>query len=491
MQAGFSPYALDAPLAPLDDLPRGLWLPGIINSNGQLHPRLDELLQLRQQLLAGDLPTRPAWPLAPVSARFFEKIVLLDLLKYCRYHEEVTDQVLRTMLWHIDRIIDELDVFDLPTAAQRAADAFYAEWREMAEEIKEILRVFDELGDELRFNRWDLTRGLLHSEGWQELVRIRKLLEKLRELRELIQHLGRARASDELDESHQPQVQVMEKVLAPTTVWRETHVPDVPAETRGIKRSGSIARMLPGESLLLRHPRLRLTWFARHAERTLLNYEEDDRVVEKIVVETEVWRQSEKPQPQHKLEMGPMILCVDTSASMQGGSEQVAKAVVLEAMRTAAKQKRRCYVYAFSGPDEVVERELALSNDGLESVIAFLTQTFLGGTDICAPLERAIDRLTQEEWQLADLVIASDGEFGATKAVVDRVNNAKRELGLRVQGILIGDRETIGFLELCNDIFWVKDWRKYGGSGAESPVHSKSLTAMYFPNALRSGNQDA
>ena len=60
----------------------------------------------------------------------------------------------------------------------------------------------------------------------------------------------------------------------------------------------------------------------------------------------------------------------------------------------------------------------------------------------------------------------------------------KREQGLRIQGILIGDRETIGMLEVCDDIFWVRDWRRFG-SGAASPVHSKSLTALYFPNALR------
>jgi hypothetical protein len=52
--------------------------------------------------------------------------------------------------------------------------------------------------------------------------------------------------------------------------------------------------------------------------------------------------------------------------------------------------------------------------------------------------------------------------------------------------VLIGDRETIGLLELADDVFWVRDWRRYGGSGADSPVHSKSLTAMYFPGALRS-----
>ncbi|HNG67229.1 MAG TPA: VWA domain-containing protein, partial [Thauera aminoaromatica] len=87
----------------------------------------------------------------------------------------------------------------------------------------------------------------------------------------------------------------------------------------------------------------------------------------------------------------------------------------------------------------------------------------------------------------------------------------RREHGLRVQGILIGDRETIGLLELADDIHWVRDWRRYGGdtdkpggadadkrrgdgaganaptlaAGGGSPVHSSHLTADYFPGALR------
>ena len=129
--------------------------------------------------------------------------------------------------------------------------------------------------------------------------------------------------------------------------------------------------------------------------------------------------------------------------------------------------------------------ELAVDTEGIERLIRFLGQSFRGGTDICGPLERAIAKLEGERWQLADLLIASDGEFGATAEVAARLRVAKEALGLRVQGVLIGDRETIGLLEVADDVFWVRDWRRYGGSGAASPVHSKSLTAMYFPGALR------
>jgi uncharacterized protein with von Willebrand factor type A (vWA) domain len=176
---------------------------------------------------------------------------------------------------------------------------------------------------------------------------------------------------------------------------------------------------------------------------------------------------------------------------MQGGAEAVAKAVVLEAMRTAHAQHRHCHVFAYGGPDEIVEHELDLDATGIEHLVQFLGQGFRGGTDICGPLERVLDRLLEERWQRADLLIASDGEFGATPRTALAVARAKAELSLRVQAVLIGDRETIGMLELADDIFWVRDWRRYGGYDVDSPVPTKSLTAIYFPGALRSAGHHA
>ena len=180
-----------------------------------------------------------------------------------------------------------------------------------------------------------------------------------------------------------------------------------------------------------------------------------------------------------------MLVCVDTSGSMQGGAEAVAKAVVLEAVRAAHAQRRACRIYAFGGPQEILELEPSLDGPGIAELTDFIGQAFRGGTDICGPLERIVARLAESRWQLADLLIASDGEFGATPETASAIARAKAELGLRVQGVLVGDRETIGMLELADDIYWVRDWRHFGTSDAASPLHSKSLTAIYFPNALR------
>ncbi len=487
---GFSPDALDAPLASLDELPRSLWLQGIINSVGKLPGRLAGLSSLRRSLSQGNLPPAAEWPVPPVADPFLHKVAELELPRYCREREDVADQVVQSLLWHSDRIIDYLHEHDLDQAVARAAEAFAAEWRSTTGEMDELLYVFGALGDTLKGERWALVKGLLHSEGWQELVRIRKRLEAMPELRAVIRGLGRARQTDEFDDRERPEVEVIERVHGVRLHARELRIPEVPAETRGVQRSGRIARMLPSEAALLRHPRLRLVWFARHAERALLTYEDDDRVREAVPVEAPAWRRRAHPRPQRRLEMGPMILCVDTSASMHGAAEDVAKATVLEAMRTAAAQKRRCLAYAFSGPEEVVERELGVDEEGITGAIAFLTQSFHGGTDVDEPLRRALERIQEEAWQFADLVIASDGQFAPTPELAARLDGAKRDLGLRVQGVLTADRDTVGMLEVCSHILRVNEWRQLA-EPASAKGDRGSLAVRYFPGVFASDGEPA
>lgn len=482
----FHPDALDLPLAALDHLPRNLWLQGIINSVGILPQRLDGLYLLRESLLAGALPPWQEWrwPIGAVLTPFVEVLVALDLAVYCAGNPDVTDQLLRSLLWHTDRIIEYRHESDEARAIERAVAAFHEDWRERVGAMDELIYVFGDVADALKSARWDATRGLLKSEGWQEMLRIRRLLEHLPELRELIRRLGREHPSEELGTGWQ--LALPQPALTPRQVAqaREVRVPELPGDVCGIERSGDIARMLAAEAVLLRHPTLRLIWFARHAERILLTYRDRAVSQERVMAESPVERHACWPQPEPRLELGPLIVCVDTSGSMQGAAEHVAKALVLEALRSAGRQRRRCYAYGFSGPGEIIEYALGVDGEGMERAVEFLRQSFHGGTDVSEPLERALLRIGDARWQSADLLIASDGEFGATAAVAAQVRRARADYGLRVQGVLIGDRETIGLLELCDDIFWVKDWRRFG-TGAESPVHSKSLTSIYFPNALR------
>jgi uncharacterized protein with von Willebrand factor type A (vWA) domain len=173
---------------------------------------------------------------------------------------------------------------------------------------------------------------------------------------------------------------------------------------------------------------------------------------------------------------------------MRGAPENIAKAVVLQVLRVAQREQRACRLIAFGGPGEITEAELELDRDGLRRLLDFIGSSFDGGTDLQAPLERVVELVHGERWQSADLLIVSDGEFGCTTAMLQRLDQAKARLGLRVQGVLLGDRETIGLLETCDQIHRQSDWRRFAGATPQRegfvPVHTPSLTALYFPGAL-------
>ena len=122
---------------------------------------------------------------------------------------------------------------------------------------------------------------------------------------------------------------------------------------------------------------------------------------------------------------------------------------------------------------------MAQARDGLHRAVG---QAFDGGTDVQTPIERAVERVHQARWRQADLLIVSDGEFGCMPATLARLDQARERFGLRVQGVLVGDRETMGLLDACDDIHWVRDWRRYtddpaAGEGVTGCVAAPELGA--------------
>lgn len=480
----------EARLSALEQLPRALWLGGLTNALGRLPERLDSLLDWRESLLEGCLPKQAAlrWPGGRLAGGLIACIDSLALPRYCAGSEAMSDMLLQSLLFHCDFIVDYRDRGASQSEAEdRVIEAFAADWESRRGEIDSLIDVLGDADELLKHCRWDTLQGLLRSTEWEEVVRIRLLIERLPELVAIIRRLGRGRDAEQTVDDAACR---SERELGPvgvTVAAATVSVPELPGETRGVHRSGRVARMLPVEAMQLRHPRLRLAWHARRAERALLAFEDDERFGSTVFDAGPVWREVCRPAPRR--ESGPILVCVDTSGSMRGGAEAVAKAVVLECARVALTQRRPCHLFAFGGEGEVMEITVGGKASDWPALVSFLGSSFHGGTDICGPIESVLARMQSADWRLADLLLVTDGEFGATPELAARLEEARGDLGLRVQGMLIGDRETIGLLELCDDIHWVKDWRRFGGSSSDSPVHSSRLTAEYFPGALRGAGQ--
>ncbi len=485
-----APDALNAPYDRLAALPRELWLPALVTACGDSAARLADLRGWLDALVEGRLPEAAldfgdAAALAPMRLAVGE----LGLPALARGVPALAEQVLRTLCWHLDRIVDQQPRLTRGDAIATSAAAFRAEWQLEKSGWEEALALMQGLGD-LAHLRWDELRGRLTSREWREAQRLGALLAHLQPLAELIRSLGRAHHHPE--RAPAPLARPLPEDTPLPLTERETLLPDAPGELRGIRHSDRLERMLGSEAMQIRHPVLHKLWRARLAESRLWTSPSEAVLVERVPDPQGRARQRSQRQPQ-RLERGPIILCIDTSGSMRGAPENIAKAVVLEALRTAQREKRGCLLIAFGGPDEIVERDLRpleRPHEGLDALLELLGQGFDGGTDVQAPIERAVQRVREARWSSADLLIVSDGEFGCTPATLEHLEDARRELGLRVQGVLVGDRETLGLLQTCDDIHWLRDWRRYTSETPQRdafvPVHTASLTALYFPNALNS-----
>ncbi|AEI63921.1 VWA domain-containing protein [Corallococcus macrosporus] len=506
MSDAFDAGALERGYAFLDDCPAALLQDVITFPVGTLPERVRGIRAWRDALLDGRLPPEGSWPSPELATPARRATELLNLARFCKGQPELVDAFLRDVLTSFSRRapviraevlarlreleqlerqrleaqeaqaakrdrraraatqVDEVTLARLRQqaeleVAQRPAEAdagLLATWGERARVWAEISDVFGDLG-ELLGRGWDLSLGVLKHTGWMDLVRLRELVGQLPQLASVVRALGRLRESD-------AEQSVAETLFVPMRRLeeerRETWMPHVPAETRGLERSGELARMLPVEVVNLGHPKLRYLWHARRAERALLTYRVEGLELERTLVErdSEQVEEQRRPRPQR----GPIIAVVDTSGSMQGLPEQVGKALVLEALRTAHAEKRRCFLYDYSGPGQVREFELSLTAEGLGRLLTFLGQSFGGGSDVAEVTARVVQRLDANDWKRADVLFVSDGEWPVPDGLPRRVEQA-REKGTRFHGVQIGNRGRTGLHALCDPVHVFQDWAAVGG----------------------------
>jgi uncharacterized protein with von Willebrand factor type A (vWA) domain len=507
MSDAFDAAALQRRYAFLDDCPEDLLHQLVTLPAGSIQDRVAGALRWRGALLAGRMPPEDGWPPRAIAEPVRRALAEMNLARFCEGQPELVDALLRDIISAFARQADtlqsevaarlrELELLERARrteeeearaqrekrtvrkirvdeatlrrlreeaardAAQREREAdaaLLADWGDRARAWAEIADVFGDLG-EMMGRGWDLSLGVLRHTGWLDLLRLRQLVEQLPQLREIVRALGRLHASEQ-------EPSVAERILLPVRrveeEVREVRTPHVPAETRGVERSGEIARMLPAEASMLGHPKLRLLWHARRAERALLTYRVEGVETERVWVEHDAKAETEGRRP--RPERGPIVAVIDTSGSMHGAPEQVAKALVLEALRTAHAERRRCVLYAYSGPGQVLEHELDLTHEGVGRLLAFMGASFGGGNDEAGVITHVLARLKEEQWARADVIFVSDGEWPAPPSNLIAAVGRAREDGTRFHGVQIGNRGPTGLHAFCEPVHVFQDWAALGG----------------------------
>lgn len=226
-------------------------------------------------------------------------------------------------------------------------------------------------------------------------------------------------------------------------------LPDINSreEIVGIRLGRDLEHVLPSEKALLADDETALLFDLKFVESRLMSFDMAGMQTQHLHVEREEERQVNEEEKR-----GPMILCVDTSGSMSGAPETIAKAMTLFLATKAREEQRPCYLINFSTGIRILE----LSGKwGLASIIDFLKMSFHGGTDAAPALGHALKTMAAETYQKADLLMISD--FIMADLPPETLANIEQQRGKgnRFYSLVVGSAYMVQRLKCLFDHEWV------------------------------------
>ncbi|WP_457564341.1 VWA domain-containing protein [Caminibacter sp.] len=294
---------------------------------------------------------------------------------------------------------------------QNDLDLAYKEWEQKFEAsntkvfldeletwLKKIQKVYEtlqyaNLGHGLLF---DFDDGNLNEKDFQEILRWAEYIENNKNVKNLCDLLGRLKKASRL--KYREMIKTQVEIQTSKKFFTSKN------EISGLMLDNNIEYALPFELALLNDAENSLVFDKKFVERSLLCF--DSKTITEVEREVIKYKEiEEEVEKSEEEKLGPMVLCVDTSGSMQGEPENIAKAVTLTIASKAKEQKRDCFLINFSTSIEVFD----FSDDlGLKELVTFLKKSFNGGTDIAPALEFAVKKLQEEKYKNGDLLVISD-----------------------------------------------------------------------------------
>lgn len=190
-----------------------------------------------------------------------------------------------------------------------------------------------------------------------------------------------------------------------------------------------ISHLVPTEYSLLADDDLEHLFYYKYATKNLLLYSN---------LRQNTSAQSGK-NTTNRLQAGPIIVCLDTSSSMSGNPEKIAKCMLLQLLDVAKRKNRKLYLITFAVRAQAID----LSKPANWRILnQFLNNRFTGGTAPEAMLNEALATLYKTNYSLADVLIISDFIFKQPSATtIESINKAHKN-GARFYGLMIGNHTS-------------------------------------------------
>lgn len=293
---------------------------------------------------------------------------------------------------------------------------------------------------------WDLDEGSWEDLDFHSLEAAAQVLEREPAIQRIAELLGR----DYRAKSRPPEP-------PPPPPNPEIEPEPGRTEIRGIRWGDEWEVLVSSEAALLTFPETQNLFFKKAAEAELL-----------------VWDQFTPAPPsqkdhqqtlerQKRNDRGPAIVVLDTSGSMRGKPEEVAKAVVLALLRVCLQEGRSCYLINFSSTQKCLD--ISDLGGNLPELLRFLKFSFHGGTDLAPALRECLRVLESGAFREADVLVVSD--FAVPKipsSVRQAVRSQQERRATRFYSLTVSVRPQNDFLNIF-DAGWVYNIHPYQTNG--------------------------
>ena len=435
------------------------WMRKISTKVEAKHPHVKEVERLQGWAVT---PIKVFKSRFPYLIQFLQNNYRRDQLETGFYHDRFKAFFSRELadLSHEDHQSFELVLQDLLSQwdALLQAKILAFQLQKLKEEEEEYLELMENKVSEYRrlyslvspfsdYLAWDMSRELWQHSSFDILQKYDELLRNDDAIRELADLLGKLREAE---------IEMEEETISKTIIRQEWKVDeDSRSEIVGVHESKDLNNLLSSEVSLLGDPATESLFLKKYADSNLLTFRFEDR---QLVRSTE-----HKMEVHHRIkqkEKGPFIICIDTSQSMEGPPEQIAKVLAMGVLKLAIAENRRAYLINFSiGIHTIDLYDIANS---IDSLAEFLSMSFYGGTDASPALYEAIRQLRQHDYQDADVLMVSDFiMYRIDQNVLNEIRYFQQNKGTEFHSLALSDEANSQILNHF-DSNWIYDPEERG-----------------------------
>ena len=283
--------------------------------------------------------------------------------------------------------------------------------------------------------KWELHVKEHGLSDYKEHKRIEKIVYSYPALVEIVRMMGREQPKrhDEMDETVRKYLPILPSPPKPAV------------EIEEIATGQSLRHIVPVETAIMSDRQTEVLFYLKYASQKLQLFASKPKEESRMKLD-------KQRQVKPRLEKGPIIVSLDTSGSMTGKPIQLAKCLLLQLLKMAKKQKRKCFLITFS----VRARYLDLSKYGAwKQLDKFLDNSFSGGTNGEEMLAAVLKMLLTSNFAMADVLIISDFYFPQPLELTRKKMKMEHDKGTRFYGLQI-DSTIVSYNNILDRIWQIK-----------------------------------